>query len=296
MPRGMYVGKEEEMQRMYIEEEKSLGDIAQILGGTRQGIWTVLKRAGVVMRSKSEARIIALKKGKFATHTHHQFNREFFNEWSPAMAYILGLIYADGHVYRAGFRFGFGRKSLDIANSICKIMESDRLPKEIDNNGFPGYLLIYDSYGIAERLKEIGLPWGKKALIIRYPKNMPDEMDRHFIRGFWDGDGSASGNLIRFHSSSILFLEGIRYHFSCLGVPTDRGKIHQEKGRTNTFPQGVDIKVKPSGVLLYSQWQARADIFHLFYDDVPEHCFSLRKYELYKGMISLTEKPVQRIP
>jgi TPR repeat protein len=87
----------------------SLNDIAQRYNCTRAYIYKLVKKYGIATRRLSDARNLALEKGKLAfTHrlsTEHectvtlqkrQVNEEFFKSWTPAMAWVLGVIYTDG--------------------------------------------------------------------------------------------------------------------------------------------------------------------------------------------------------
>ncbi|MCD4697248.1 MAG: hypothetical protein K8S16_13505 [Bacteroidales bacterium] len=71
-----------------------------------------LKKFGIDARSKTDARTMALDKGKIKTTRIDEFgneaevifqkiryNEKFFKEWSAEMAYVLGLIYTDGSLH-----------------------------------------------------------------------------------------------------------------------------------------------------------------------------------------------------
>lgn len=87
----------------------SFQDLAQRYNCTRQYINKLVKKYGIATRTQSDARNLALEKGKLAfTHglgTEHErtvtlqkrvVNEEFFKTWTPAMAWVLGVIYTDG--------------------------------------------------------------------------------------------------------------------------------------------------------------------------------------------------------
>jgi hypothetical protein len=280
MPRQKLPG-ENVLRTLYWEEGLSLADIGERYGVTRAAVMLAFGKHKIPCRDKSAARLLALQRGKFPDHKYHEFNRKMFHGWSSGMAYMLGMVLADGHVNKAGLFFGFGNKSFDIACNICKLMESNRRPEWEDNNGFPGWRLRYCSYEMALRLKELGVPWGKKAKIIKVPL-VPLGLLRHFIRGFWDGDGSAGGNLVRFHSSSLMFLEQTRDALGKLGVDVERGKIHKKKARLYTFPQGTQSIVAGAGTLLYCAKSVREQIYHLFYDNVEQYQYSSVQRERFR--------------
>lgn len=87
----------------------SLNDLAQLYNCTRQYIYKLVKKYGIATRTQSGARKLALEKGKLAfTHrlgTEHEctvtlqrrhVNEDFFKTWTPAMSWVLGVIYTDG--------------------------------------------------------------------------------------------------------------------------------------------------------------------------------------------------------
>lgn len=98
----------EDLETAY-QSGMSLNDLAQLYNCTRQYIYKLVKKYGIATRTKSGARKLALEKGKLAfTHrlgTEHEctvtlqkrhVNEEFFKTWTPAMAWVLGVIYTDG--------------------------------------------------------------------------------------------------------------------------------------------------------------------------------------------------------
>jgi hypothetical protein len=90
----------------------SLNDIAQRYNCTRAYIYKLVKKHGIATRTQSDARNLALEKGKLAftrrlgteyectvTLQKRHVNEEFFTLWTPAMAWVLGVIYTDGCLY-----------------------------------------------------------------------------------------------------------------------------------------------------------------------------------------------------
>ena len=97
---------------LYVEKGMSLTDIGKLAGCTRVNVHYKLKKYEILARSKRIARTIALDKGKIKTARIDKFgnvdnvifqkiryNKKFFKEWSPEMAYVLGLIYTDGNLH-----------------------------------------------------------------------------------------------------------------------------------------------------------------------------------------------------
>lgn len=118
----------------------------------------------------------------------YRINEEFFDSWSEPMAYILGYIYADGNISRDRCRFKISSKDLDHLTKIRDYMECDMLLKCKYNKYGSWYDLTVSRLHITNRLRELGvIP--NKSLTMAYPE-IPDQYMSHFIRGYFDGDGS----------------------------------------------------------------------------------------------------------
>lgn len=112
---------------------------------------------------------------------------------SPEKAIFLGLFFADGcnssndntisiclHAKDEQYLEGFRKM---ITETPMKL-ERHKLPKEYRT-------LVACSKRLSERLSELGaVP--KKSLVLKWPTSIPKEMERFFIRGYFEGDGGIS--------------------------------------------------------------------------------------------------------
>lgn len=117
---------------------------------------------------------------------------------NPNKAYILGLLYADGS---NGFTKGTISISLQeedkqLLEKIRKEMNSDKPLEYLDYSAKHDYdytyknqyrLLMFSRH-MCETLKELGM-MPNKSLQLTMP-NLRDNLYSHFIRGYFDGDGS----------------------------------------------------------------------------------------------------------
>ncbi len=158
-------------------------------------------------------------------------NEYFFNTWSPAMAYILGFIFADGCLveYKNGYH------GLDIT---CKDLRHLRLIKKKLKAQHKigkkerGYRIQIRNKYIYNDLVKLGLT-PRKSKIVKFPKILKKHAS-HFIRGLFDGDGSVMvwreprwkhtwQIRVSFTSGSQGFLRDLKKHLeSLIGL---RGKI-----------------------------------------------------------------------
>lgn len=136
---------------------------------------------------------------------------------TPNKAYILGFLYADGCNYmkRGTISMALQQGDYEILESIRKELKNDRPLVFIDNskvreNGIDRqdqYDLIVYSKHMSESLNNIGMV-PNKSLILEWP-NLDNDMYRHFIRGYLDGDGHICSN----HSHRVLM---VSTHMFCV--------------------------------------------------------------------------------
>lgn len=112
---------------------------------------------------------------------------------SKDKAYLLGVISADGCVYKRDghipmLSFVFHIQEKDILDILTKYMKSE-YPLNIKDNRVSVQI---NSEKICNDLSKYNIV--PRKTWDYYPLNIPEEFELHFIRGFFDGDGS-------FHSS-----------------------------------------------------------------------------------------------
>lgn len=105
-------------------------------------------------------------------------------------AYWLGFLYADGNVSNK-------ENKIELSLSMCDYSHIEKFKKYVGLNNKicfrekqQAYRFSFRSYEIKDNLINNGcIP--KKSLILQFPdKNqVPDELLRHFMRGYFDGDG-----------------------------------------------------------------------------------------------------------
>ncbi len=120
----------------------------------------------------------------------YSVNSNFFKKWSANMAYTLGFIAADGNICHSG-----RSHILHIACDDRDIIEKIKLTLEYNgpvhenhrnNNKISFSLRICDRVVFDDLLK-LGIS-ERKRLTLNFPK-IPNNLVRHFLRGYFDGDG-----------------------------------------------------------------------------------------------------------
>jgi len=125
-----------------------------------------------------------------STSTHQRkytLNEEFFDTWSPKMAYVLGFWFADGCMrIEKSYRIMFSSNDFAILSDIRDALGSNA-PITKNNHDQAFDFRVY-SKKLYAKLQELGGS-RRKSRIMVFPY-VPKEYLRDFIRGYFDGDGS----------------------------------------------------------------------------------------------------------
>lgn len=113
----------DELVSLYINDRKSLEDIAIVYNVSRAAVYKRLKKYDINQRSKSESRLEAQKQGKLPQQ-FFDINENFFSGWSPEMAYVLGLIITDGCISRTG-TVSLSMNDNELLEKVKKVLGSE---------------------------------------------------------------------------------------------------------------------------------------------------------------------------
>lgn len=253
--------------RKYIVEQYQLGagtnELSLELGIHRATVQRVLKGAGVTLRKKTP------------THKH---NVLFFDFYSPSSCYWAGFLMADGcslskratisvhlsaedrdQLERLARCVGFTGKIEDCKDGSCRLA--------INGPWYPHALK--KNYGLNPR----------KTLTCEYPSELPPEMDKHFIRGLLDGDGSVcmtAAPTVSFVGAKPLMETVSRRCAETLSLTLKSGNLWAPVGSTPN---------PAIGTVSYSGENARR-ILEWLYEDLPEDCWMPRKREAFGYLFS----------
>lgn len=178
-----------QLVELYVNQGLSTREVAVKINRSQSYVRVMLDRYSIPTRESGIAQ--ALKRGV-------QFNEKFFDEWSEEMAYVLGFIYADGSITDNRLTVVLQRRDRPHLELIADLLDfpKDRVMNTMSSNGYECVRLAFSRKYTAGRLKELGVVPNKTATLAM--PNIPKEYVRHFIRGYFDGDGtvSKSGNRI----------------------------------------------------------------------------------------------------
>lgn len=116
----------------------------------------------------------------------YPFNEHFFDNWDDHTAWLLGLIWSDGCLFRNTVEIC--TKDFQLAELVSAAIEQpDGLRSK--NHG-SAFRVVFTSKHLTERLRGLGLT-ERKSLTAIWPE-IPREYSAHFVRGYLDGDGWVS--------------------------------------------------------------------------------------------------------
>lgn len=287
----------EKLIELYFEKQMSLTDIGKLAGCTRNNVHYKLKKFGIEARSKTDARTLALDKGKIKKLRINSFGNEenivfqkirynvnFFKSWSAEMAYVLGLTYTDGNLHirksSSGYELGvlsFAQKEKELVEKFLKLMDCDAIIRFTEKREFQNTTageLYYFSIGnndIANDLKQLGVK-PNKSLNMTFPE-IPNDYLRHFIRGIFDGDGSVY--LEANKSIRVKLLSGSKDFISVLNEKLIENGFSKKtiNGGTLSTPNAYFIRYNSDAEVLM--------FYEYLFKDVPESMIYTRKKKIF---------------
>lgn len=166
----------DEVVDKYMIQGRSTNSIAEDYNCYGTTIGFHLKRWGIPLRLQRYNNQYSLD-----THFFDVINTE-------NKAYIIGLLLSDGHVSKSG-KIMLTLKDLDLIEKYRVAIGSSH---KITIDGYGNYSIVITSVELSNRLREIGFH-NRKSYYIDIEKilsNIPPELEHHFVRGLFDGDGS----------------------------------------------------------------------------------------------------------
>lgn len=224
-------------------------------------------------------------------HNRSLINHNFFQVWSPEMAYVLGFIFADGAIedVQKSSRTCYisiitSSKDLNILEKIRTVMNSShkfykrqaRIQTYADGKQYLSkncFIFRIGSKLMYNDLLKLGVT-PRKSLTILFP-NIPLGYQSFFLRGYFDGDGCIhliKGKYPRliFTSGSFKFLEGIAKILSSkLRIPEKR--IYSQIGNSGR-----------SCYRLHYNTQVSRKILEFMYKDLEKAPYLERKFVIYQ--------------
>lgn len=218
-------------------------------------------------------------KGNHYRKYFHDF--DFFeNIDTEEKAYWLGFMFADGYIVNHENRYGEDSFGLTLAEDSLDSIEKFKKSLHATNP------ILYDnSKSIGQSLAKIVLTSQKtvndlidkgcvkqKSLVLQPPKKVPEKLLSHFIRGFFDGDGSLTKyNYNNYPSYNIEFTTTYEMAIWLRDI-FGKGDVRKEKRRDFTWYYSIGGN------------RQVLDICHYMYDEAT--IWMDRKYARYQELLA----------
>lgn len=208
----------DEMKEFYLSG-KTMQEIADIANCNVTNVHSHLKRMGVKSRSIAE------------TKRKYPLDETYFEKIdTEEKAYFLGFLYADGYNFekRSTVELTLHHQDIDVLIKLRKALNHIEKPFNERNKGKHLSLFI-NSKKVSIDLAALGCVQAK-TFKIKFPNFIGDELIRHFIRGYFDGDGCIYNPKKRdvhiLVLGNIQFITALQNHFIKV-LNINEVKIHQ---------------------------------------------------------------------
>ena len=188
------------------QEGKTCEKIANTFLTSRNMVSDILKKNHVKIKGRS-----GYHKYKFNELFFHKINNE-------NTAYWLGWLFSDGYNQenKNTVKFQIQKRDGDILHVF---KQNIKYNGPIRKAAYGEQLLIFLTSPIfSKKLSELGCIQNK-SLILKWPTKVPVRLVRHFLRGYFDGDGCIAGSGNNFQVTILgteNFCQGINKHLSPL--------------------------------------------------------------------------------
>ena len=164
-------------------------DLAKEYPVSSTAINALLRRNGYRAKSQSELQ------------RKYEVNETFFDVIdTEEKAYFLGFLYADGYnnTDRNSVNLSLKEDDKEILEILNNLLQPNKPLQYVEikaKNSANQYRLVIANKHISQKLVELGCDKAKTHNL-KFPteEQVPSHLIRHFVRGYFDGDGSVSGD------------------------------------------------------------------------------------------------------
>lgn len=180
-----------EAEKMFLEK-KTYTEIGKSLSVGRKSISHWLRKGGYETDPKNVRNTKVSRKYPLDENVFETID-------TKEKAYWLGFLYADGYVSdsKNDIEIGLAEKDIEHLNKAKLFFKTDRplmkKVKRMNEKEYIGYKLTVTSHKLKKDLINKGCTT-RKSLTLKFPteEQVPRELISHFIRGYFDGDGSVT--------------------------------------------------------------------------------------------------------
>lgn len=265
-----------ELEQLYIIENRTAPEIAQIYGCASSVIYNRLKEHGILIKPGGWDKV-------------KQIVPDERLAWSPAFAYIVGLIASDGNLQSNSNEVRMTSTDREIVEYYCRGLglrphdvsaitwnEPNAIEVHMRLENRPPYKIqyhiIFSDHIYRARLEAIGLTPNKSNTL--GPLQIPDEYFRDFLRGEFDGDGCWSA-----YGPKRKYL---------LGIFTSGSRIYLEWLQA-TIQRLAGLKGKINGINLRFEGKQAEQLGNYMYYTPELPCLN-RKQTKWKALVVLRQE------
>ncbi len=259
----------EQIIAWYTDENVSLRELEKRTGRSRPALSRMLTRLGV----------------KTTTGNHYRkyfFNFDFFSKIdNEKSAYWLGFLYADGSIEsKETLKYGEQAFKIAIAEQDLELLEKFKLDIEstypiryddskVSNSAQRQVIQCLRNQKTVDDLIKLGCV-ERKSLILQFPslEQVPLYLLPHFIRGYFDGDGSVSEYKGQWHINFVGTQDFITELYQILQI----GSIFPDKRKSNSWYLNINGNVQVT------------KIYHYLYDNATR--YMERKYQKFQPLLN----------
>ena len=190
----------------------------------------------------------------------YKINEEYFNTFmTEHKSYLLGLIMSDGHLdYKRGmFEYACAIKDISIIRFIKDELESTHPIHDfiVKNRTYCRYAITNVKL-VRGLIDKYSLPHSNKSKNnIDIPCQLTDNLVPHFLRGFFDGDGSiwfGGGTYRASYTGGEKMVKSIQLVLDKIGIPSYFSYRYSEENKNscNITVNGT-LNVERLGIYLY---------------------------------------------
>lgn len=286
---------------------RSLNEISQLLRVAKSSVSVWVRAVPLTQRQRRHLKEKELKggaKGRRKLPTYWETYRKlhprrvkigprwpkrevenFFDTWTPEMAYVLGYFAADGCMYknkRGSYYIGFVSTDQELIEIVKRLMGVSNTVEEYQSpkpNHKRRYTLQIGSRKMFQQLIDLGFT-PAKSLVVTLPA-VPDALLGHFARGYLDGDGCVYTGTY-YDSSKKRYLSAFSVRFTSGSRSILKALQIRLKNMAGIGKGSLVTRTSSHFVLSYSARDARHLYGFMYPSNVP--CLKRKKEKFEQGI------------
>lgn len=223
----------------------------------------IIKRCGGTIRSSTE------NKRKYKIKNDFLDNID-----TEEKAYFLGFMWADGNIRKdlSAFKISLHNQDIDILRRFGQMIFKEEYPLYMDRQ-YP--LLYVCSVSLAKRLNDLGCT-PNKTFTATFPNCISKDLERHFIRGMFDGDGCIYNN----NKKYVVDFTGTQEICKSIIKILNKNNIHN----ITSYVRHPDRNNNIVSIRIGSRYYVYNFLNYLYKDS---NIYLKRKYDKYKKFVDL---------